>query len=77
MNHPHRLDLGVLCQLVGQGLNIHRFPPGRVYHEGLRPAALGDVGQAVAKESVAADDRCVARLQDVGAGGFHGAGSSG
>ena len=70
-------DRAMFFEFVSQGGDIYGLAPIKVEDEGLGVAALGDVGEAVAKEAVAADDDFVAGFEDVGAGGFHSAGAGG
>ena len=75
MDHPHRLDVGVLVQLLGQGGRVRRLAPRAVNHVSVGAAAFCNVRQSVTKEAIAANDHGVAPFQDVGAGCFHGAGA--
>ena len=77
MDHTHCLDVGVFVQFGRQSVQVRGLAPGRVHYVNFGPATRRDIGQPVSEETVAADDHGVPALQDVGAGGFHGAGAGG
>ena len=77
VDHSDHLDSGMLLEFVGQGLNVGGLAPRGIHHNGIRPAPAGDVGQAISKKAIAADNCRISRLQDIGAGCFHGSSACG
>ena len=71
------LDAGMLRQLVTEGLWVYWLAPGSVDFVDDGAAPLGDVAEPDSEVAIAADNKSVAALKDVGAGSLHGAGAGG
>ena len=77
MDHAYGLKSWVPLEFVFQHLGVNCFAPRGVHHVHGGAAALCDIGQADAEVAVPADKHRVTRLNDVGAGGLHGASAGG
>ena len=76
-DQTHSLDLGMFLKFLFQGLDVYGAAPRAVNSVNVGSAAPSDFGEAVAKETVAANNRSISRLQDVDASGLHCAGARG